>query len=134
MNLIKVSRGPVVWPREGNGNPLQCSCLENPRNSRAWWAAVYRVSQSRTQLKRLSSSSSSTGVGMSSSFFYRHNRTAPSSQSWQIDSIGLLFLTRPLTTPVDSWFPTFDRKSLPSFLLMLIKWIFFTLLSETELK
>ena len=43
---------------EGNGNPLQCSCLENPRDSGAWWAAVYGVSQSRTRLKRLSSSSS----------------------------------------------------------------------------
>ena len=42
---------------EGNGNPLQCSCLENPRNGGAWWAAVYRVAQSRTRLKRLSSSS-----------------------------------------------------------------------------
>ena len=37
---------------EGNGNPLQCSCLENPRDSGAWWAAVYRVAQSRTRLKR----------------------------------------------------------------------------------
>ena len=44
---------------EGNGNPLQCSCLENPRDWGAWWAAVYRVAQSRTRLKRLSSSSSS---------------------------------------------------------------------------
>ena len=44
---------------EGNGNPLQCSCLENPRDGGAWWAAVYRVAQSRTWLKRLSSSSSS---------------------------------------------------------------------------
>ena len=43
---------------EGNGNPLQCSCLENPRDGRAWWAAVYGVAQSRTPLKRLSSSSS----------------------------------------------------------------------------
>ena len=42
---------------EGNGNPLQCSCLENPRDSRAWWAAVYGVTQSRMRLKRLSSSS-----------------------------------------------------------------------------
>ena len=42
---------------EGNGNPLQCSCLENPRDGGAWWAAVYRVAQSCTQLKRLSSSS-----------------------------------------------------------------------------
>ena len=46
---------------EGNGNPLQCSCLENPRDSRAWWAAIYGVAQSWTRLKRLSSSSSSTG-------------------------------------------------------------------------
>ena len=44
---------------EGNGNPLQCSCLENPRDGRAWWAAVYGVAWSRTRLKRLSSSSSS---------------------------------------------------------------------------
>ena len=43
---------------EGNGNPLQCSCLENPRDGGAWWAAVYGVTQSRTQLKRLRSSSS----------------------------------------------------------------------------
>ena len=40
---------------DGKGNPLQCSCLENPRDSRAWWAAVYGVAQSRTQLKWLSS-------------------------------------------------------------------------------
>ena len=44
---------------EGNGNPLQCSCLENPRDGGAWWAAVYGVTQSRTQLKQLSSSISS---------------------------------------------------------------------------
>ena len=44
---------------EGNGNPLQCSCLENPRDRGAWWAAVYGVAQSWTRLKRLSSSSSS---------------------------------------------------------------------------
>ena len=44
---------------EGNGNPLQCSCLENPRDGGAWWAAVYGVTQSWTRLKRLSSSSSS---------------------------------------------------------------------------
>ena len=36
---------------EGNGNPLQCSCLENPRDGGAWWAAVYGVAQSRTRLK-----------------------------------------------------------------------------------
>ena len=41
---------------EGNGNPLQCSCLENPRDGGAWWAAIYGVAQSWTRLKRLSSS------------------------------------------------------------------------------
>ena len=38
---------------EGNGNPPQCSCLENPRDGRAWWAAIYGVAQSRTRLKQL---------------------------------------------------------------------------------
>ena len=47
---------------EGNGNPLQCSCLENPRDRGAWWAAVCGVTQSWTRLKRLSSSSSSKVV------------------------------------------------------------------------
>ena len=45
---------------EGNGNPLQSSCLENPRDRGAWLAAISGVAQSRTQLKRLSSSSSLT--------------------------------------------------------------------------
>ena len=45
---------------EGNGNPLQCSCLENPRDGGAWGAAVYGVAESQTRLKRLSSSSSSS--------------------------------------------------------------------------
>ena len=49
---------------EGNGNPLQYSCLENPRDGGAWWAAVYGVAQSRTRLKRLSSSSR---------YLYRHS-------------------------------------------------------------
>ena len=43
---------------EGKGNPLQCSCLENPRDRGAWWAAVYGVAQSRKRLKQLSSNSS----------------------------------------------------------------------------
>ena len=45
---------------EGNGNPLQCSCLENPRDGGAWWAAMYGVTQSRTRLKRVSSSTAAT--------------------------------------------------------------------------
>ena len=48
---------------EGNGNPLQCSCLENPRDRGAWWAAIYGVPQSRTRLKRLSSTQRLGRVG-----------------------------------------------------------------------
>ena len=48
---------------EGNGNPLQCSCLENPRDGDAWWAAVYGVAQSWTRLKWLSSSSKGDILG-----------------------------------------------------------------------
>ena len=49
---------------EGNGNPLQHSCLENPRDGGAWWAAVYGVAQGQTRLKRLNSSSSIIIIGM----------------------------------------------------------------------
>ena len=55
---------------EGNGNPLQCSCLENPRDGGAWWVAVYGVTQSRTRLKWLSSSSSSSPFIYFLDFFF----------------------------------------------------------------
>ena len=42
------------WVGEGNGNPLHCSCLENPMDRGAWWAAVHGIAQSQTRLKRLS--------------------------------------------------------------------------------
>ena len=61
---------------ERNGSPLQCSCLENPRDSRAWWAAAYGVTQSQTLLKRLSSSSSN-------SHFYQFI-TGTSFYVWQL--------------------------------------------------
>ena len=48
-----------AWIGEGNGNPLQYSCLENPSYREAYWAAIYGIAQSRTRLNRLSSSSSS---------------------------------------------------------------------------
>ena len=54
---IPFSPHPLQHLLFGNGNPLQCSCLENPRDCRAWWAAVYGVAQSQTWLKQLSSSS-----------------------------------------------------------------------------
>ena len=50
---------------EGKGNPLQCSCLENPKDGGAWWATVYGVAQSQAQLKQLSSSSSSKALTVS---------------------------------------------------------------------
>ena len=61
MNNVKKQNKAIEWGRleissgEGNGNTLQCSCLENPRDGRAWWAAIYGVAQSQTRLKRLSS-------------------------------------------------------------------------------
>ena len=76
---------------EGNGNPLQCSCLENPRDRGAWWAAVYGVAQSWTLLKRLSSSSSSSPI-----------------TSWQIDGENVetvpnfIFLGSKITVDDDS--------------------------------
>ena len=48
--------------RRRNGSPLQCSCLENPRDGGAWWASVYGTAQSQTRLKRLRSSSSSSNM------------------------------------------------------------------------
>ena len=65
---------------EGNGNPLQCSCLENPRDGGAWWAAVYGVAQSRAQLKRLSSSSSSSRVSSPEKAMATHSSTL----AWRI--------------------------------------------------
>ena len=63
---------------EGNGNPLQCSCLENPRDGGAWWAAVYGVQPSRTRLKRLSSSSS-RGIRSTNSYPRMGSGVPPSS-------------------------------------------------------
>ena len=57
MNIVKYHFS-LSCIGERNGNPLQCSCLENPRDGGAWWAAVYGIAQSRTRLKWLSSSSS----------------------------------------------------------------------------
>ena len=90
-----------IWLREaavgeGNGNPLQCSGLENPRDGGAWWAAAYGVAQSRTQLKRLSSSSSSCGWGGDVGVNQLSRRGALFSfprflcchDSWKLPSVG----------------------------------------------
>ena len=57
---------------EGNGSPLQYSCLENPRDEGAWWAAVYGVAQSQTRLKRLSSSSSRLLLNLYAGYIMRN--------------------------------------------------------------
>ena len=60
MQVQCMKQGTQSWcfkTTQRDGNPLQCSCLENPRDGGAWWAAVYGVAQSRTRLKQLSSSS-----------------------------------------------------------------------------
>ena len=66
---------------EGNGNPLQCSYLENPRDGGAWWAAIYGVAQSRTRLKWLSSNSFSLMIGNS-----LHSASMTFSEFQQADS------------------------------------------------
>ena len=72
---------------EGNGNPLQCSCLENPRDGEAWWAAVYEVSQSQTLLKRLSSSSSSAIKNVQ--YLGGFTTTGPkSTEEWRVSEVG----------------------------------------------
>ena len=73
---------------EGNGNPLQCSCLENPRDGEAWWAAVYGVAQSRTRLKRLSSSSSN----MFSRYSGKHNALVVRCLYSYVESLCILQL------------------------------------------
>ena len=71
---------------EGNGNPLQYSCLENPRDGRALWAAIYGVAQSRTRLKWLSSSSSSSSI-------------VPIF-AWNVPLVSLIFFKRSLAFSV----------------------------------
>ena len=70
---------------EGNGNLLQCSCLENPRDRGAWWAAVYGVAQSRTRLKWLSSGSSNPIHEGSTSWPNHLPRASPSNTiAWRL--------------------------------------------------
>ena len=77
----------------GNGNSLQCSCLENPRDGGAWWAAIYGVAQSRTQLKQLSNSSSSSSV---------YNRKEPNQRNYIQWLIQEASYTREPKTPIQS--------------------------------
>ena len=81
---------------EGNGNPLQCSCLENPRDGWAWWAAVYGITQSQTWLKWLSSSSSNS--------VYKLSKQGDNIQPWHTPfSIWNQFCVPCLVLSVRSW-------------------------------
>ena len=90
---------------EGNGNPLQCSCLENPRDGGAWWAAIYGVAQSQTWLKPLSSSSSSSPLMEK----IRGLRKLSDGRDWLREKLGLvlmggaMFSTSLIQFPVDGW-------------------------------
>ena len=75
---------------EGNGNPLQCSCLENPRDGGAWWAAVYGVAQTRTRLKRRSSSSSSYVSGIVVGTVDKAGKKTESLCSWWWSALGAI--------------------------------------------
>ena len=73
---------------EGNGSPLQCSCLENPRDGGAWWAALSGVAQSRTRLMRLSSSSSSSSNALMSFPGGSAVKNLPATQEMGVQSQG----------------------------------------------
>ena len=111
---------------EGNGNPLQCSCLENPRDGGAWWAAFYGVAQSRTRLKRLSSSSSKD---------YRESYT---TQFESINSLMLNILYGPTVSSIcDYWKNhSFDYRDLcwqsMSLLFNMLSRLFITFLPRSE--
>ena len=94
---------------EGNGNPLQCSCLENPRDGGAWWAAVYGVAQSWTRLKWLSSSSNKSMITTSQSILLW--------KQWK--NLLQLYITRRYTTNLfvyfeKLWFPCFGYQEVQS--------------------
>ena len=86
-NYHSLARGPG----EGNGNPLQCSCLENPRDEGAWLAAVYGVAQSWTRLTRLSSSSRDEllcSVTFEKYFKLPERQFPPKQNRWFVDSVS----------------------------------------------
>ena len=79
----------LSWFGEANGNPLQCSHLENPRDRGAWWAAVYGVAQSRTWLKQLSSSFIWSGGGNGNSLQYSCLDNPMDREAWQATVHGV---------------------------------------------
>ena len=100
---------------EGNGNPLQCSCLENPRDGGAWWAAIYGVAQSRTRLNRLSNSSSRSNLASGSNH-----------EDWrsvlQVDYIPHIFPSTDLKQLVHYFYRNiFNKSQVYSYNMLMIK-------------
>ena len=97
---------------EGNGNPLQCSCLENPRDRGAWWAAVCGVAQSQTRLKQLSSSSNSSAWHILTTFSLFFKTSLPLwNFPWPLPPLPLAMLgisqsfhSPPTLVTLDHWF------------------------------
>ena len=106
----------VLEVGEGNGNPLQCSCLENPRDGGAWWAAVYGVAQSRTRLKRLSSSSKPrkgvTQSGTNSSYMQVSSSVFPMAFKCpsRLDGVRSVF-SKPKTLVISGWLMSQIRRT-----------------------
>ena len=94
---------------EGNGNPLQCSCLENPRDGGAWWAAAYGVAQSRTRLKHVSSSSSWPGAWVQNLTVYHKTRKSCSGD-WYKPALSFLYVSKELGRALAMTAPTSDRR------------------------
>ena len=110
MGLLRVRHNwaTSLWPLscigEGNGNPLQYSCLENPRDGGAWWATVYGVAQSRTRLKWLSGSRKKTG---SSAIVHSLNWAQLIRAGWLN-----IFLTKNCVYWMDGWIHRWSKESL----------------------
>ena len=97
---------------EGNGNPLQCSCLENPRDGRAWWAAISGVAQSRIRLKRLSSSSSNISYARSHPhvcWMWTLMRRNWLGELWNVSSLETqsAYIQMDSRIPIIPWVPPF---------------------------
>ena len=108
---------------EGNGNPLQCSCLENPRAGGAWWAVIYGVAQSRTRLKRLSSSSSSVKLGGKGGAVTTKAATRGTSLVKVQVSVTQWCPTNPRTTPRSSASQANSLPSEPLGTSLVVQWL-----------
>ena len=97
INSRNIYWAPMVYHGERNGNPFQCSCLENPRNGGAWWAAIYGFAQSWTRLKRLSSM-------VYQILFCKLNTLQRTKQSKIVATCSLLFRPGEPGNKYDRWF------------------------------